>query len=91
MARSDHREGASSRQDGTTVLPAIQPGGLYTKSWVKTNFGISDDTFDKWTFEFGLPVCENTGARDLPVFGDDILEMMRQFRGPRIKRTKNGE
>ena len=88
MDTSDNREGAHVRQARNATPPAVQPGGLYRTSEVKANFGISDATWDHWTYELGLQVCEGTGARDQLIFGDDILDFMRQFRGKRITKKR---
>lgn len=75
MAKSDHREGTSSRQDRTVFPPAVQPGGLYTRQQIANNLNTSDETIKKW-IDNGLRPIPNTGTGTSLFFADEVLRYL---------------
>lgn len=77
MNNSDYGEGASIRQP---QIPAVMPGGLYTRKQLVNNLGVSGGTIANWE-KAGLQPIPNTGASANMYFADDVLEFMRKLKG----------
>lgn len=79
MNTSDSRRGAPRGQSQCTQMPAVIPGGLYTRRQLETNLGTSADTFAKW-IKAGLIGVTDSGAANSLYFADDVLAFIAKFK-----------
>lgn len=77
MTTSDYGEGTPKRQP---QIPAVMPGGLYTRKQLVNNLGVSGGTIANWE-KAGLCAIPNTGASASMYFADDVLDFMRKLKG----------
>lgn len=66
MAKSDLREGASSRQDRNTIPPAVQPAGLYRRKDLMFNMGMTDKS---WSDTLQRGIDQGKPLKPLAVVG----------------------
>lgn len=76
MSISDYEEGAPG---GQPQMPALVPGGLYTRKQVMKNLGVGQKTFEVW-IKSGLHGFTDTGAANHFYFADDVLAFIATFK-----------
>lgn len=79
MNTSDVRKGAPKGQARVTQLPAVIPGGLYTRKQLMANLGVGQATWEDWVTS-GLVGVTGTGAANHFYFGDDVLAFIATFK-----------
>lgn len=79
MAKSDLREGTSSRQDKTILPPVIQPTGIYTRQQIQRNLNMTDKTFLQW-MAGGLKPIPNTGTAHSLFFAEDVYAYLNKLK-----------
>ena len=79
MSDSDYGKSARRGQDRTVHLPAVIPGGLYTRKQLINNLSIGDATLGKWEAA-GLRAIKDIGASATLYLADDVLEFLKSNR-----------
>jgi len=76
MSTSDY---GSDALEGQAQMPAVIPGGLYTRQQLIRNLGIGKQTIADW-ITAGLPVVDGLGNRNSLIFADDLISFLKQKR-----------